>query len=148
MARPPKLKPNELKNNINDYFNKLENKEGKINPPTFFDLAEYLNISYSTYQRYRKKSGYEHHIKRAEQKIKAWWIKQLALPGRPTTGVIFWLKNQAGWSDKQEISVNKQEQLPGETNLDQLPKDKLDKLSAAFEALEDKENAIDVTPED
>lgn len=148
MARPPKLKPEEVKEKLDQYFEELESREGKINPPTLIDIAHYLGISYSTYQRYRGKSGYEQHIKKGEERVINWWIRQLAFPGRPTTGIIFYLKNRAGFSDKQEVQHQVKGQIEHTKQTEKLSNKQVKRINKALEALEEKENSIDVTPED
>ena len=149
MARPKKFKtPEDLEDTFQKYIEDRIDPEKKTNFVSITDFCYFAGIGRSTFYDYEKKPRFRTIIKRIQLFIFSKWERQLFMPGQPDSGPIFWLKNFAGMADKQEISVNKQEQLPGETNLDQLPKEKLDKLSAAFEALEEKENAIDVTPEE
>ena len=145
MARPPKYTPDTLEKEINTFFDELEAKEGKTNAPTLYDLADYLDIDRSTLFRYEQRDGYAKIMKRARNRIIGWWVRQLAIPGRPTTGVIFYLKNVAGWSDKREVQHNVKGQIEHTKEVQKLEDHQVERLNDALEALEDKENAIDVT---
>lgn len=147
MARPYKYSVDEMEQKINEFFYELENKEGKINPPTLYDLSDYLEIDRSTLFRYEKRDGYAKIMKRAKNSIISWWVRQLAIPGRPTTGVIFYLKNVAGWADRVEHQHSGSIEHQHKPKLDDLSQDKLEKLAAALDDIED-EDVIDVTPDD
>jgi len=144
MARPPKYTPEEIKNNIDEYFSKINKKEDE--PPTLIELAHELDLSYSTYQRYREKSGYEQHIKKAEEKVINWWIKKLATSNQTPAGIIFWLKNRAGFADRVEHQHTGQIEHSHSPKLESLEDDQLEALASAFS--DDKDDVIDVTPED
>ena len=151
----PKYQPHELEEALfgpDGYFDSKEKKRQDQDMKTKYlsisNACKFLKIAPSTWRKYRKRNTHRPVIKRAENVIFDEWKKNLFYPGRNATGAMFYLKNTLGWADKKEVSVQNREQLPSSSNLEELPPEKLDKLSAAFEALEDKENAIDVTPED
>lgn len=53
---------------------------------------------------YEKDERFSYSIKRAKLAIEIWYEERMS--GNSPTGAIFWLKNHAGYTDKQEISGN------------------------------------------
>lgn len=148
MARPYKYSVEELENKIDDYFEDRTDPEKKINFVSITDLCYFLDVDRSTFYRWKNKSGYATIVKKAEQAIISVWEQQLMLPGRNTTGAIFWLKNFAGMSDKVEHQHSGQVEHNHRPQLDNISQDKLEKLNAALEEIEEDNNVIDVTPEE
>lgn len=150
MARPRKYNsPEELKKDIDAYFEDRFSGDEKIHFCSIVDLCNYLGIGRKTFYRYGNRDGYDTIIKEAKNKIISVWEQQLMLPGRNTTGAIFWLKNFAGMADKVEHQHSGRIEHDHRPALDDLPADKLEQLSDALQALDEPpEDAIDVTPED
>lgn len=141
-----KYKPDELEKAIDDYFQIKIDKEKRINFVSIVDLCRFLDIDRSTFYRYKNKPEYATAIKKAENTIISLWEQQLMLPGRNTTGAIFWLKNFGGMADR----VEHQHQVSGQIDhnkvekLDQLDDDTLQQLAKAVDMIESKKNAVDV----
>ena len=147
MARPPKYTPDKLKEKIDEYFQDRFNNDSKIQFVSIVDLCRYLENDRQTFYNYKNKSSYSTAIKKAEQTIISVWEKQLLLPGRNTTGAIFWLKNFAGMADRVEHQHKGRIEHKHTTDLDKLPTEQLERLNSALDALDEANNAIDVTPE-
>lgn len=151
MARPPLYEPEEFKKEINNYFehkkDELIENDKKMSYMSIYDICAFLDISYDTWRRYEKKEDYESVIKRAKTKIFNNWIRQLFFPGRNSTGAMFYLKNALGWTDKREMKATI-ERVQEDKKLADLSDQQVKKLNEAFDALEDQENAIDITPEE
>ena len=141
-----KYKPDELAAAINDYFQAKLDKEKKINFVSIVDLCRFLDIDRSTFYRYKNKPEYATAIKKAENTIISLWEQQLFLPGRNTTGAIFWLKNFGGMADR----VEHQHQVSGQIDhnkvdrLEELDEKTLQQLSKAVDMIESRQNAVDV----
>lgn len=105
VGRPPKYKtPEEMKKVIDEYFDTDAWVEvnGKAEfQPTVTGLAFALDMDRDTLLNYEKKKEFIGTIKRAKQRI-AIALEQ-RLYGNTVTGVIFNLKNNFGWKDKQEV---------------------------------------------
>jgi hypothetical protein len=71
-------------------------------PYTVSGLALALGMTRETLLRYEEKDSFSDTIKRAKQKIEEYVETRLFVSGI-ATGVIFNLKNNFGWKDKQEI---------------------------------------------
>ena len=71
--------------------------------PSFTGLAIYLNVNKDTLTEYGNQADYSVTIKRAKQKIENYLEDHLY--GNNVTGIIFNLKNNYGWKDKQEIDT-------------------------------------------
>ena len=103
MARP-RIYGNaeELESAIEKYFDSLIGEE-VTRPPTMAGLAHYLGFeSRQSLYAYEKDERFSYNIKRAKLAIETWYEERMA--GNSPTGAIFWLKNHAGYTDKQEIS--------------------------------------------
>lgn len=102
-GRPLKFKSNEeLKEKIDKYFADCDENE---KPYTVSGLAVALGTNRQTLINYEEKEGFIDTIKEAKAKIEAYNEEQLYNKNIPTTGVIFNLKNNYGWQDKQDISA-------------------------------------------
>ena len=72
--------------------------------PSFTGLAIYLDINKDTLTEYGNQADYSVPIKRAKQIIENYLESHLY--GNNVTGIIFNLKNNYGWKDRQEIDAN------------------------------------------
>ena len=84
---------------IEEYFMRCDT--GGL-PYTVSGLALALGMTRETLLRYEEKDSFSDTIKRAKQKIEEYVETRLFVSGI-ATGVIFNLKNNFGWKDKQEI---------------------------------------------
>jgi len=119
-GRPPKYKtPQELHEKVEEYFESCwfekitesEDKDtGKIEtsvvryqqrPYTIAGLAYHLDMTTQALRDYQAKDEFLCIIKRAKQKIEMNFEENLC--GKNPTGSIFWLKNHAGYKDRQEL---------------------------------------------
>ena len=72
--------------------------------PSITGLANYLDIHRDTLHEYSTQASYSDTIKRAKQKMEKYLEDHLY--GNNVTGIIFNLKNNYGWKDRQEIDAN------------------------------------------
>lgn len=121
-GRPPKYKKKEeLQKKIDEYFESCFRPvtkivEGKVmivtdsegtplkeqyRPFTVTGLAYALDMSRQDLLNYSKKEEFFDTIKKAKNKIENYLEEKLITDG-PGTGIIFNLKNNYGWKDKQE----------------------------------------------
>jgi len=96
-GRPRKYKtPEELEKKIIYYISR------KDVVPSKADLAYFLGfVSKDALTEYEKYEGFSGLIKRTYLYIEGWWTSRLSKNG--CTGAIFWLKNNAGYSDVHQI---------------------------------------------
>ena len=105
MAGRP-LKYNSVKameKDIDKYFADCD-KNGR--PYTVSGLAYALGTNRQTLINYEEKEEFVDTIKRAKAKIELFNEELLYSKDAPTAGVIFNLKNNYGWKDKQEIEAD------------------------------------------
>lgn len=106
-------------------FNEETNINECIRPLTISWLAVDLETSRRTLVNYEEKEEFFHTIKKAKQRIESWTEEQL-YRNTQVTGVIFNLKNNYDWKDKQEIDQTIKAQI---NNMSDMPTDELIKLA-------------------
>lgn len=125
MCRPVKYKTvEELQVKIDEYFNKCDKE---FRPYTITGLALALNMTREGLVHYEKKEGFTDTIKRAKLKCEVYAEEQLFI-GRNATGVIFNLKNNYGWVDKQEVDNTIKAQVDNKVDLSGLSVDDIKKI--------------------
>lgn len=92
----------ELQKKIDNYFDNCDNL-GK--PYTITGLAVALDTSRKVLLDYEDKEEYSYTIKKAKDRVEQYAEEQL-YKGNNTAGVIFSLKNNYKWVDKQEIKAD------------------------------------------
>lgn len=99
-GRPMKFKTNvELVKKIDAYFAKCDKDKS---PYTVAGLALFLDVDTDTVRNYEKRDEFFGTIKRAKQKIEE--SLEVKLHGNNVTGIIFNLKNNYGWTDRQDFT--------------------------------------------
>lgn len=105
MARPILWKtPKELKKKIDAYFLEIDTHNETalhVRPYTMSGLALSVGCDRQTLINYSKKNEFFGTIKEARLKVEQFAEEQLYRPNQ-VAGVIFSLKNNFGWKDKQE----------------------------------------------
>lgn len=106
----------ELQHKIDAYFEYCDNfividndgEEQKAPKPyTVAGLALWLDVDTETLRNYEKRDEFFGTIKRAKQRIEE--QLETKLHGKTVTGIIFNLKNNYGWKDRQDITTNDKE---------------------------------------
>lgn len=92
-----------MQNDIDKYFEECDEK-GK--PYTVSGLAYALGTNRQTLINYESKEEFFDTIKGAKARIELFNEEMLYNKDVSTTGVIFNLKNNYGWKDKQEIEAD------------------------------------------
>lgn len=98
-GRPPKYKTKEeIQEKIDNYF-----KECQLNnkPYTITGLGLALDMSRQDLINYSKKDEFFDTIKRAKMRVEN-YLEERLINDSSATGIIFNLKNNYGWKDKQE----------------------------------------------
>ena len=99
-GRPPKFTDvDQLEIQIEAFFKFCDDH---IYPYTIHGLCVALDCTRDTLCEYEKKPQFSDTIKRAKEKIR-WFVEKELFLGKNPSGMIFWLKNNAGWKDKQEL---------------------------------------------
>lgn len=120
-GRPPKFSgPEDLQARIDEYFEscwvdkitETENKEtGEIitsnvkyqnRPYTIMGLALHIGLSRQGLCEYAAKGEFSDIVKTAKEKVEM-FAEELLFTSKNPGGAIFWLKNHAGYRDKQEV---------------------------------------------
>lgn len=100
VGRPPKYtKPEEIQIKIEGYFKECDSKK---EPYTITGLGMALDMSRQDLINYSNKEEFFDTIKKAKMKVENYLEKRL-ITDNSTTGIIFNLKNNYGWKDKQEL---------------------------------------------
>lgn len=101
IGKPPVFNSvEELEKLIDDYFNYCTEHNEYF---TMSGLALFIGIDRKTLNNYSHKDAYFPTIKRAKEIVEH-SMEQLLLTKDKPTGIIFSMKNNFGWVDKQEIS--------------------------------------------
>ena len=103
-GRPPLFtSADEMQKVIDEYFESvsLTHDNVTVSRPTMAGLALSLDMDRKSLLNYSKKEEFFPTIKRAKQRVEAELEK--ALYGTGVAGVIFNLKNNFDWRDKQEV---------------------------------------------
>lgn len=99
-GRPKKYTEVELiQQKIDAYFKECDNKH---TPYTVTGICLALDITRETLNQYLKDSEFSDTIKKAKLKVENYLEKHL-ITDTSTTGIIFNLKNNFGWTDKQQL---------------------------------------------
>lgn len=102
MPRPNKFKSvEEMQKAIDNYFKECDANE---RPYTISGLAYALDTTRRTLLDYEENDEFTHTIKKAKAKIEQ-FVEERLFMGSNTAGVIFNLKNNYNWKDKQEIEA-------------------------------------------
>ena len=98
-GRPPKFEtPEEMQKAIDAFYAESEAKDW---PLTITGLALAIGMTTETLRQYAEKDEFSATVKTAKGIVEA-DVERRLLSGQAATGAIFWLKNNAGWKDKQE----------------------------------------------
>lgn len=119
VGRPRKYtNVNELQSLIDEYFQKCDELK---RPYTITGLALYLDMDRQSLLRYEKEYEDEfcHTIKKAKERVQE-FVECCLFRKGITAGVIFNLKNNFGWQDKQEIDTTSTNRV---TIVNDLPSD-------------------------
>lgn len=107
MARPRKIaSAEELAEKLTEFIKLVDS--GKIDKPTDYRLCEFLNIEYTTMERWVNDrdnyKGYAEQLKKLELYREQFWLNKADDP-KLSTFAIFNLKQKknGGYTDKQEI---------------------------------------------
>jgi hypothetical protein len=102
-GRPPKFTDvDELEEKIDGFFAFCDANEY---PYTIHGLCVHIGCTRDTLCEYEKKPQFSDTIKKAKEKIR-WFVERELFQGKNPSGMIFWLKNNAGWKDKQETEIS------------------------------------------
>lgn len=108
-GRPLKYKSvKEMQKDIDNYFKECD-ANGR--PYTVSGLAYALGTNRQTLINYEEKEEFVDTIKNAKARIEMYNEELLYDRNAPTAGVIFNLKNNYGWKDKQEIEANVKDEV-------------------------------------
>lgn len=103
-GRPLKFKTKEeMQEKINQYFE--ECKEEK-RPITFTGLAYSIGLSRQSLLNYKERDEFFDTIKKAKDYVEMTLEERLIGTSGVATGIIFNLKNNYDWKDKQEIDAD------------------------------------------
>jgi hypothetical protein len=99
-GRPRKYKsPDEMKIAIDKYFKQTDITPTKCGMALFLGFGDKQSLI-----DYEKRKEYSALLKNALTRLEKYWEERLK--ANNVTGAIFWLKNNAGYSDRQQIEHN------------------------------------------
>jgi len=105
--------PEALQEAIDNYFDWVDNENIKrkdagdrLKPYTLSGLCIYLGLSKDTWWEYGKRPEMAETVKEAKHKVENYVEEGLLNSALNTIGAVFNLKNNFGWADKQEVTVN------------------------------------------
>lgn len=100
-GRPPIFEtPEEMQTAVDTFF---ETRKKEEKPCTIMGLALALGMCRDTLHEYSKNGKFSDIVKNARNLIVD-NVEDMLFSGKPAAGPIFWLKNNAGYVDKQEIA--------------------------------------------
>ena len=103
-GRPPKYKiKEEMQEAIDKYFNECKNER---RPITFTGLAYSIGLSRQGLLNYSDKEEFFDTIKKARDYVEMTLEERLIGTSGIATGIIFNLKNNYDWKDKQDINAD------------------------------------------
>lgn len=103
-GRPVKFKtPEEMQIAIDKYFAECNNEK---RPITYTGLAYSIGLSRQGLLEYKQKDNFSDTIKKARDYVEMTLEERLIGTSGVATGIIFNLKNNYGWKDKQEIDAD------------------------------------------
>ncbi len=117
MSRSLKITLSNFENKINKYFNDCDKNK---KPYTLSGLALFLDIDRKTLLNYSKKDKFFPTIKKAKLRCEVYAEEKL-FTSKNVAGVIFNLKNNYGWKNKDEVLTEFKESKT--LTLDELPTD-------------------------
>jgi hypothetical protein len=101
LGRPPLYAdPAVMQARIDGYFSDC--KADGVSP-TICGLAYHLDMTRQGLCEYAAKGAFSDIVSRAKQRVEA-NVERLLLDGKSTNGPAFWLKNHAGYVERQEIT--------------------------------------------
>ena len=117
MARRMKYEDIDLfQQKVTEYFDYCDKNK---KPYTMSGLAYHLDLDRKSLLNYSKNEKFFPTIKKAKQKVETMLEEQLYRLGN-NSGIIFNLKNNFGWIDKQEVDGESENRI---TIINSLPKD-------------------------
>lgn len=90
----------ELQALVDDYF---EDRDHVERPYTITGLALALDMDRRRLLEYEGRAEFHNVIKKAKERVRL-SVEERIMSGQQAAGPIFWLKNNAGWVDKQEVT--------------------------------------------
>ena len=103
-GRPPKYKTaEEMQKKIDEYFMQCDKEK---RPYTVTGLALALDLDRKALISYGENEKFSNTIKKAKAKVERWLEENLISGQGNAVGIIFNLKNNYGYKDRQEIDAN------------------------------------------
>ena len=103
-GRPPKFKTKEeMQEKIDKYFGECKKEK---RPITFTGLAYSIGLSRQGLLEYKAKDEFSDTVKKAREYVEMTLEERLIGTSGIATGIIFNLKNNYNWKDKQEVDAN------------------------------------------
>jgi hypothetical protein len=102
--------PEELAEQVDAYF---ADRDAQDKPPTMAGLSYFLGFSdRSSFTEYEDREGFSHTVKSARLRIELDRSEKLIGKDTFTPGLIFDLKNNHGWKDKNETELTGKDGAP------------------------------------